>query len=382
MNLRCVVSGLFACAFAITALAAPASGGSCTQSPQSTPDRVVDVPNYRDADSAPDPEISAAEANWQRYQSSMIQSLRDSANPRHWAIAAMLGSSMEKTESAAVDDDLMNRATIAAPDDALVQWLAVSQAGFGRDDPGAPEYALRDLEPDNAAVWLIALNRAAHAKDATGVDVALERMADSKRFDLHYLSTVRLAAEAYRRFPETDFATAQMPGIPASPEIWAETMGFAFASMYTLPSFQSLVHACSVDPQTGANALHTSDCGRIGHLLVAHSDTYIAQRIGFAILRVSHTFTDDDVQIARGQDWIFAQRVHADSENTPQGAANFMRDFFATGNEIDAMRLAVTRAGKPLQPPADWVDARSPFSAERLANDARRATEYTDGPFY
>lgn len=362
-----------ACAFAAEA----STGGSCTQPATPAQNDVVAVPDYdTEASALPDPDIAAAQTAWKQYQDSVFEALSASANPHDWALAAGLGSFMPNSESTSPQRAaLAVRATTAAPDDVLVQWLALGRLRSAGDSAdSAPLHALQALEPDNAAVWLDSLTAAVKVKDATAVAIALERMADSKRFDLHYLAIVRLAAGAYRRYPvpDTYFAYTKVSGMPDTQDALVDTMGFVFASAYALPSFQSLVHACSIDPQTGANALHAPDCARIGHLLVAHADTLIAQRIGFAVLRVSHTFNDNDVQIARQQDWIFAQRIDADSENTPRGAIAFMRDFYTTGNEIDAMRLAVARAGKPLEPPVDWVDKRSPFSAARLREDAHR----------
>lgn len=386
MNLRCVVSGLLAFVFAATALAASSSGGSCKQTPQSTPDQVVDVPNYRDADSAPDPEVAAAESDWQRYQSSMIQSLRDSTNPRDWAIAVMLGSSEGKSESSPLDSGLMDRAAAAAPDDVLVQWLAL---GHQRNDSdrihSAPLHALRALEPDNAAIWLVSLNRAAQAKDATGVEVALERMADSKRFDTHYFQVARAIADATLKFalPQDVLDNMGMAHDPDARRTYAEVMGVAYAAATVMPAFQSLTRVCTVDAKTGANVLHTADCARIGQLFIEHSPTLLANHIGFALLRLSHTWTDADVQAARRMNWVFEQySVLLTADESTLEPSEYLQGIYATGNELEAARLAVERAGKPTQPPADWVDKRSPFSAERLANDARRAADYADGPFY
>jgi hypothetical protein len=38
-------------------------------------------------------------------------------------------------------------------------------------------------------------------------------------------------------------------------------------------------------------------------------------------------------------------------------------------SEIESMRRALARAGKPLTPPSDWIDEQSPFSAQRLHDD-------------
>ncbi|MBS0515615.1 MAG: hypothetical protein JSS16_09090 [Proteobacteria bacterium] len=51
-----------------------------------------------------------------------------------------------------------------------------------------------------------------------------------------------------------------------------------------------------------------------------------------------------------------------------------MDDQNATGNELEAMRRELVREGLPTEPPADWIDTRSPFSAERLRADETALT--------
>jgi hypothetical protein len=50
----------------------------------------------------------------------------------------------------------------------------------------------------------------------------------------------------------------------------------------------------------------------------------------------------------------------------------YENDWVATRSELEAMRRKLVRLGLPAQPPAEWVDLDSPFSAKRLQQDAQR----------
>jgi hypothetical protein len=95
-----------------------------------------------------------------------------------------------------------------------------------------------------------------------------------------------------------------------------------------------------------------------------------------AVLRVSKTFSDDDVHLARDTDWVLdrssATMTALESSRDPSvgdALVAYMTDWFATGNEIEAMRRAVVRSGGAVTPPDDWVDKMSPFSEKRLQQD-------------
>ena len=110
--------------------------------------------------------------------------------------------------------------------------------------------------------------------------------------------------------------------------------------------------------------------------MAAHSDTLIANHIGWSILRISRTFSDDDVSQARTQDWLheqFTTRLLAlagsPNESAAEDMITYQTDWFDSGSEVEAMRRAVARAGTPVTPPDDWIDKLSPFSEDRFQQD-------------
>ncbi len=382
MSFSCMLLAVAACAFAADA----SSDGACTQPAARTQAAAVDVPDYAaEASAPPDPDETAAQAAWKQYAGSVLDALKSSSDPRDWAIAALIGNIPSDESNRAFESIRANsavlatRAAAAAPNDSLVQWLALASLHSSDTSDIGPLQALQSLESDNEAVWLESLNAATHAKDSTGTDIALERMADSKSFDLHLAAIAQAIADVYRRYPMPDSvnAYAQALGTPITKDTMADIMGSSLAMAFILPAFQDLVLACRVDPSTGDNVLHAPDCARIGRMMATQSDTYLANRIGFAVLRTSQTFTDADVESSRRIDWIMAQHAIADSASveSPQADIAYLHDWYVTGNEVEAMRRAVARAGKPLEPPVDWIDKNSPFSAQRLQSDKDRLSK-------
>ena len=370
-----VMAAISAGSFAADTPAADA-GGSCTHETPEPRTAVVDVPDYGvDADNstADDADTEAAEALWHAYQASILSALRTSSDPHDWALATLV-----HVEFARESDDpdraaLMKHAVAALPDDAMILWIALEQ-GQGKNAKNTADAALQRLqylEPDNAAVWNEVLVRATKSKDIAGEDAALARMAMSSRFDLHLADLMKRLNGAYRRNPVPDEYIRLLA--KTTPEVADQDMAGIAAAMTTyavaLPAFQHVINACRLNPTTGEHAGRADYCAAIGRTMAFHADTLIANRIGFAVLRVSRTFTPDDVQNARPDDWVHRQYTAiAGNESAAQGKA-YQSDWYETGSEMEAMRRMVAHAGRSLTPPADWVDDNSLFSDERLHSD-------------
>lgn len=369
------IAAISAGGFAADTPAADA-GGSCTHETPEPQTAVVDVPDYRmDADELPDPEELARETAWKDYQLSIFEALSRSNDPRDLAMVTLTGFLDFDSGSQQVQrhEALRARAIRAAPDDVLVQWMA-SRATNGSAAAAAATKRLQHLEPENAVVWLDELRAAAQRKDNHGVDLALRKMSSASRFDLHYSELIKAVSETYLRFPETPYATA-MAGThdePFSPEYMSLTQAASVTAAVALPAFQDFINACRAAPQQ--TFVRAADCARVGRTMVAHSDTLIGNRFGYVLLRVSRTFTADDVLAARDDDWV-DEKFHTpsteefDAESAKASIA-YQKDWIETGNELEAMRHKLARAGVALTPPSDWVDDSSLFSAKRLQADA------------
>lgn len=316
------------------------------------------------------------------YATATFNSLSTSSNPRDWASAVLAIGLKKDVASEHEQIALLDRALAAAPDDALVQWIALTQSNRVSQSATTREAIVRTLErlePDNAAVWMEALELASQRKDQAAIDAALARMAASTRDDEHFSDLIKVSLDVFKRYPWPDeyFALFEKQNPDLSSRSVKETAPYIYAvaitAAFALPAYQSLIKACTVNPATGEGTARAKDCVIIGRLMVAHGTTLIANRIGSSVLRLSCTFNDDDVQRARTQDWIRQQKTTLNGSPTAEPMSReiitSMNDWIETGSELESMRLAVARADKPLTPPADWVDEQSPFSAERLHKD-------------
>ncbi len=369
-----VIAAISAGGFAAEALVAE-TDGSCMHETVEPQTAVVDVPDYRmGADELPDPEELAAETAWKDYQRSIFEALSRSTDPRDWAMVTLpaffdsdSGSQQVKSREA-----LRARAIRTAPDDVLVQWMA-SRAPNDSAAAAAASKRLQHLEPENAAVWLDELRAAAQRKDSRGVYLALAKMSSASRFDLHYSELIKAVAEAYLRFPATPYATAMATRHeePLSPEFMSLNQAASVTAAVALPAVQDFINACRAVP--GQTFVRAADCASVGRMMVAHSDTLIGNRFGYVLLRVSRTFTDDDVLAARADDWVDEISKTLDTAESDAESVNasitYQKDWIATGSEMEAMRRRVAHSGKPLIPPEDWVDDNSLFSDERLRKD-------------
>ena len=332
------------------------------------------------------PNHTAEEKIWKRHQDLVFQALTASANPRDWALAAIVETSGLDANGQRERAALIERAANAAPDDALVQWIALLQRDAKYASPTDVDslQVLQRLEPDNATVWLETLDRAALRKDTAAIDAALDRMAASTRVNAHNVDLMKALVAIYQQYPVPAEYSALVNASEhpyMTPDAWPYAAAIIVSVAIALPSYEHLVRACRVNPATGQNLWRQDDCASIGRLLAARGSTMIDNRIGFSLLRISHTFNDQDIANARALDWIWTgQGISLIDKSVPDMIARTI-DWMNTGSEIGSIRRAVVRNGGTLLPPADWVDKGSPFSEQRFKNDARYATERAEQPF-
>ena len=324
------------------------------------------------------------QAQSQAYLQAMNDALATSTDPHDWVLASITNLSILSSHREAANR-LLQRAAQALPDDASTQWLTVQFCDSAKRDADCDNAvsALERIEPDNAAVWMQSLQHAARHSDTVGVEVALEHMVASTHFDDHVVDVREKIVAAYQRFPLPEHLVARIrdmgPGITA--QNFPYVMAGATANAIALPAYQHLIRACTIDAQRGLHAGRKADCAKIGRMLATQGPNLVANRIGFALLRVSHTFNDADVQSARALDWVMAHYPKSGANEPATAIIDFSKDWIATGSEFGALRLAMQRANIAMIPPADWVDEQSPFSERRVQEDQRRATERTAETF-
>lgn len=362
--------GLLAFVLGVCCLArAEDSGSAAPVADTSSSSDVVHVPGYP-SDAATTPRFAAFARDYDAYQAQIVQRLKSSPDPRDWALAATgfrFGPDVDELDNLRQ----LKRAVDAMPDDVLLLWMAVNGARgkLGGDVSASALEKLKSADADNGAVWLEVLSVAARNHDHDGVSAALERMSATSQFNNHFIEMSEAIIAAYRRYPMPDALYAEAPdefkATPkdAMPLIYATTVTAAFA----LPAFQTLTTACRTDA-TGRNADRAANCRAIGRTMEAHSDTLIGMGIGSAVLRLSRTFDESDVAVARDVAWLRTQLLKLEPTSPDlQSLGSFHQDWLASNSETDATRKRLERAGVAGCPPNDWIEKDSRFSPEVMS---------------
>ncbi|MBO9662223.1 hypothetical protein [Dokdonella sp.] len=313
-----------------------------------------------DADSEEKATASAAENAWRDYVRALLDDMRGSTDVRTQALA--LGSDKvfafwldtagpadaPATKDASAPDALAALAA-ANPDDLLVQWVVATSSS---DAAGAAIANVQRLDADNAAAWGLSLS----AADAD-TPALLQRMAEAKRYDEHLADLLApwLAAVGKRPIPLENLQATLLPSSSVE-NFSADTAGKAAALSFAMIHSTSASHFASVHTackQRGDadDARRREACLAIGRLMLNSSDTAISARIGSTILREVGPLAPGDQQRERRIAWWQETQLNAFTEGSNLDA--YFDDFASTGSEIEALRLAATRAGKA-EPPAEW----------------------------
>jgi hypothetical protein len=316
------------------------------------------------AANAPADNEVAAEAH-RTYQHGLKQSLHNSMSPRDWALASVIFEINDLNTDAAKHEHgtLLRKAAEAALNDRLVQayWANASPdfSGCDAQHPCADRVsAWATLEPDNGAAWVSVVNAALQSNDGPGTEAALAHMSVASRYDEVYIEAVMAWLDIERRYPEP----MAEPRDKTRPEATdAVATAFAYASAFSIPAYALFVRTCDRAKNPQASAAHFENCGRIGRLMLARSNTVIAQHIGLAVLRVSRTASADDQAAARVFDWQRDQSMeHARAfESDPAALRLYIADLEQTRSEVEAQQRQLRRAGIPLTPPVNWQPTRN-----------------------
>lgn len=332
-----------------------------------------------------DPARSEMAAIESAYRSKLLAGLELSPAPRDWAMAGWLQNS-EQGEAQIL------RAREIAPKDPLVQWMAVvrthaSEVPVTLDGAGSAitlqwkeldSVALAELqrtEPQNAIWWLMALRNAVDRNDPGASDAALVRLAASTVYDDHAAEFLKAQLELFRTHPlppEYFAAVARLdPGwrlngefTTASAPYYQNQYPFAVIGVNSLffMTVQSGMHelyaACVQQPVR--SAARAAACVTAARLLAAHANRAEMRDGGSRLLGELNDFTDEDIARARSQAWIASQyrEIHPRLKDPlrpfVQEEIAFVVDWLESSDEFEAMRRAVKRAGKPLEPPEDF----------------------------
>ncbi|MEO8672819.1 MAG: hypothetical protein ABI411_15985 [Tahibacter sp.] len=313
------------------------------------------------------------------YQHDLARDLRESGVPRDWALASQLWpiDSSDASASSQARELLLDNAAAAAPDDGLVQWLWANSTfrpdgtcGSGGLKPERVE-SLLAREPDNAAVWLMALHLAVAVNDEGAIDAALVRIAGARRIDTHFVELVQAwrvvnakraqSPELWAPLNAIDRSDALAPSsLSAQEQEESRITAFAFIHAGGAPSSQGgpdLVKVCNVAKDKTGNWQRFSVCGDAARTLTRAGDL-LTRLLGYDALRVSAQQTPEDASDERQMRWIWQQasqiQMQASQADGGRVLLTFWRDWLNGSNEVDLLTQQLRRAGVPLVPPPMW----------------------------
>jgi hypothetical protein len=329
-------------------------------------------------DAEPEEDASAKSGRdaWNTYIATLVDALQGSANARERAVGLSTAKLTEqwfgdaataakaKESPPATAKPLVDLAA-ANPDDIIVQWVAATNLE-GPQANAAKANAQR-LDADNAAAWAFSLD--AIASDATQT---LQRMAASARYDDHAADTLTIwgATVGKHPLPQALLDTARMmSSIPSMSEDAAgKSTAIAMAGMTALgiATISNINAACR---SPSAEASRKEACIAVGHRMLDSGRSLVTVMIGAQLLRTFDVLGPDDQTRARQIAW-WGENLHELIGNGDTLVA-FFDDYASTHSEIEALRLAATRAGKA-EPPAGWQSPAEKQAARKSANTAKQ----------
>jgi hypothetical protein len=209
---------------------------------------------------------------WYHDATAALEARSDAAS---LATAALLihGTEPHSADAAMHALRLVERAVQADPTNHALGWLRLRLCEKAPGcDAGEAAASMRWLDPDNAAAWLTALQRAAAEQDETAIEHALAGMSQASRLRYYWNPTLVMALDALHA------QLARDRHAPAAHAQLARVAALAPAAL--VPSSQPLFDAC----QATAPAPRRDTCQHIATLLQS-ADTIAAQLAGYSLQR-------------------------------------------------------------------------------------------------
>ena len=276
-------------------------------------------------------------------------------------------------------DHLIRRARVAAGDDALVWWSLAGDcpASASACDRASALERLREIEPDNALVWLVDLPKDS-SETAAAVDAALAQAALATRFDTHFVERAARYAEVLATVEPSAALLDAVPAefmVPATAD-GVQTMlalGFALAEA-TLPT-SPVMSACRDAADEGATG-RLADCRKIARVLGDASDSLVGASMGTKLRGMLATpgAELEEAELAKRKlDWLMLAggELQAGNEVSPLFAAEMLARWRKPGaTELSMLQDLLRDHGVPLDPPADWMPSAG-WQAQPAAQPAR-----------
>lgn len=249
-----------------------------------------------------------------------------------------------------------DRARALAPEDAFVQWFAAMRETT-TDGTSDALLAMQRLEPDNGAVWIVTMHRAARNDDTAGVSEALANLASATRDNERFGELTAEWLGIFDRHPQLldALVLADANKERQDRSSLALTYAISITAAVAIPAYQALINACG--PSNPAfDARRQDDCLIAAARMAEHAPTLVSRAMGLVVLNQL-----GDARFAMAQrNWKYLQLASGDvyeqALSDPNQTRSLIKDWRETRSEVAVIERLLDRAGRPTLPPADWQE--------------------------
>jgi len=354
------IAALTALWFAAGAIAAPPPAAATAPEPPAA------------AGSAAGPQLSPADQKRvtaiQQYQHDLVSVVALRAEPDYLLGAAILAEPFENQTPGLDFDSLSQRAASAPGAGPAVHWQRLAACKTQADCPNNDAFAyLKKHAADNAAVWIVAMDIAAHDKDAAAERAALKKAAAAHSYDDYYGKALAGVAKAVGVLPPlpdtTKGAHDGQPDNPAGVRVLVTAMN---TQTYIRPGFGPVDQLCR-KRSAGKDASLKAECLKLAHILEWGSSP-LARAMGLRIQdELQPSGVAENEQASRDLQWQVQQYSHLLQHALvdPTSASRWLDTARNGGTELSLI-LATLRANG-VSPDAPAQGAASPASAGSAA---------------
>jgi len=249
---------------------------------------------------------------------------------------------------------LLERARAAGPDDPLVLWVATVQpCDKSADECASDLRRLEQIDADNAAVWMLASDRAKRSGDAESARVAIARAAQSHRFD-DYLWSYNLT------FLQVLLAAPPVPsqGSGKSEQAYAKVaMSLGLPGSQASPPFETFAQACMPKGAATTDPSLRADCLAVAKILATGNGSRLSWWLGLSLCEKLDSDADRATRCRRDlrtSEWLVSKRMPALNAlaQTSAGGEQLVHLMTQAKNEVGFDRSLLAQAGIPAEPPA------------------------------
>lgn len=293
--------------------------------------------------------------------------LENSHNPRDLAVSAFLQLSnkprdnLDQAFSPTQEEiGLLKKALSLGQHDSTLAWLEAMNCGsmYAACDKNAGLIRLSQLEPDNAAVDFLYLNKADTAKDTEAVWQALERGGQKKYFQLPidaigsmYYRSLRNWNSPIAYDPKDIFGKNAKDIRPISQEEYRKITAFGVSMAIAIPALQAYSKYCRPAP---TDSSHLKACQQFTEKFAAGDSMLLRSmgtRMGTELFLQS---PEKEIWQTRRNQFQWQQMKYNELLTSDYSADRVHFEAWPEKNELDRIAVLLNEKGIPLSPPKGW----------------------------